>query len=167
MLYSWICKEPFVYCSWVVLCCSDALKHIWCLGLLVWVIIDLHFILHALYRSCLVFHTLTCSVGEPQPQFQWLSTLPHLDKRPDPCPPRMAWRPLNADWEVSGPLLQKKTETDTITFDQKSLKNTSCTYLLFAAAGPLSKFLCRNDHSCFYVFPNWIWCDRKAKQCST
>lgn len=41
--------------------------------------------------------TLTCSVCEPPPQFQWWSTPPHLDKRPDPCLPRMAWRPLNVD----------------------------------------------------------------------
>lgn len=48
---------------------------------------------------------LTCSVCELQPQFRWWNTLPHWDRRPGPCLPHTAWRPLNAGWEVWGPPL--------------------------------------------------------------
>ena len=55
--------------------------------------------------------TLTCSVCELQPRFQWWSTLPHLDRMPGPCLPHRAWRPLNSDWEVWGPPLQAREKT--------------------------------------------------------
>lgn len=48
---------------------------------------------------------LTCSACELQPQFRWWNTLPHWDRRPGPCLPHTAWRPLNANWEVWGPPL--------------------------------------------------------------